>query len=130
LTPSREIVYQHRSKTKDTFPDKLDATVGGHVDSGQTYAEAAVRECQEEVGLPVSADDLIPIKKIRKNAMDTSTGMTNNVFRMQFAYLFEGGIKDLRVEPGESQGFQAWPINSLDHLPASDRDKFIPQLLE
>ena len=29
ITPEGEIIFQHRAKTKDTYPDKLDATVGG-----------------------------------------------------------------------------------------------------
>ena len=32
-TPKSEIVFQHRAKNKDTFPDLLDATVGGHVEN-------------------------------------------------------------------------------------------------
>jgi 16S rRNA (adenine1518-N6/adenine1519-N6)-dimethyltransferase len=28
FTPNKEIVFQHRGKDKDTFPDLLDATVG------------------------------------------------------------------------------------------------------
>jgi len=32
ITPNGEIVFQHRAKDKDTYPDKLDATVGGHVE--------------------------------------------------------------------------------------------------
>jgi len=28
-TPNREIIFQHRAKDKDTYPDLLDASVGG-----------------------------------------------------------------------------------------------------
>ena len=34
ITPNGEIIFQHRAKDKDTYPDKLDATVGGHVEPG------------------------------------------------------------------------------------------------
>lgn len=29
ITPNGEVIFQHRAKDKDTYPDKLDATVGG-----------------------------------------------------------------------------------------------------
>ena len=32
--PESEIIFQHREKDKDTYPDLLDATVGGHVEIG------------------------------------------------------------------------------------------------
>lgn len=50
LTPEGEIVFQHRAKDKDTYPDKLDATVGGHVESNMSYEDTAIKECKEETG--------------------------------------------------------------------------------
>ena len=43
-TPDKEIIFQHRAKNKDTYPDLLDATVGGHVDIGEYVDKAALRE--------------------------------------------------------------------------------------
>ena len=51
LTPKSEIVFQHRAKNKDTYPDKLDATVGGHVGPKMSYEETVVKECKEETGI-------------------------------------------------------------------------------
>jgi len=34
VTPDGEIIFQRRAKDKDTYPDLLDATVGGHVEPG------------------------------------------------------------------------------------------------
>jgi isopentenyldiphosphate isomerase len=35
-TPDRQLIFQHRAKDKETWPDLLDATVGGHVEIGDT----------------------------------------------------------------------------------------------
>ena len=48
VTPQGEIIFQHRAKDKDTYPDKLDATVGGHVEPKMSYEETAIKECKEE----------------------------------------------------------------------------------
>jgi len=46
-----EILIQHRSPTKDIFPDCWDNSVAGHVDSGEDYSTAALRELKEEIGI-------------------------------------------------------------------------------
>ena len=50
-TPKGEILFQHRAKDKDTYPDLLDATVGGHVEIGADYESAALQELEEETGI-------------------------------------------------------------------------------
>lgn len=54
-----EILLQKRSEDKDSFPGCLDSSCAGHADAGETFLEAAVREMNEELGLPVKAQDLI-----------------------------------------------------------------------
>ena len=49
---------QRRSMAKDTSPGRLDPTVGGHLNAGETWREA-IRETEEEIGLRVTADDLV-----------------------------------------------------------------------
>ncbi len=117
FTPNGEIIFQHRAKDKDTWPDMYDATVGGHVDEGMTYEETAVKECLEEVGQNVKEEDLILIKKIRSNLEDESTRKINNVFRVCYAYLFTGILKDLQIEEGKSQGFVKFKVSELEDLP-------------
>ncbi len=46
-----QLLLQKRSPDKDIQPDKWDTSVGGHLDPGESYLEAAVREMHEELGL-------------------------------------------------------------------------------
>lgn len=46
-----EILLQHRSPTKDTFPNCWDNSSAGHVDAGEDYDTAAYRELEEELGI-------------------------------------------------------------------------------
>lgn len=46
-----DLLLQKRSVNKDIQPGKWDTSVGGHVDAGEEYAEAAVRELEEELGV-------------------------------------------------------------------------------
>lgn len=48
------IYLQHRPAWKDIQPDKWDTAVGGHVDLGESVAQALQREAGEELGLSIS----------------------------------------------------------------------------
>ena len=43
-----------RSSLKQSFPNALDFSVGGHVKRGETYLEAMKRECIEEVNIDLN----------------------------------------------------------------------------
>lgn len=46
-----EILLQKRSSDKDIQPGKWDTSVGGHLDAGEDYEQAACREMKEELGI-------------------------------------------------------------------------------
>ena len=56
-----ELFLQKRSLKKDVQPGKWDTSVGGHVDAGEDYFSAAVRETEEELG--ISGAKLISLYK-------------------------------------------------------------------
>src|SRR3989344_4969317 len=69
-TPKGEIIFQHRAKNKDTYPDLLDATVGGHVEIGSDYENAALQELKEETGIQTEKDKLLFIEMVRNKSHD------------------------------------------------------------
>lgn len=130
ITPRGEIVFQHRAKDKDTYPDKLDATVGWHVEPNMSYEETAVKECLEETGINIKLDKLVFLIKMKKRGFDEATGLINNSIRSQYAYLYDGEIDDLQIEEGKAEGFEAWGIDQLSRLSETDKNKFIPLILD
>ncbi|HXT35709.1 MAG TPA: NUDIX domain-containing protein [Chloroflexota bacterium] len=57
---SGAIVLQRRSAAKDTWPGKLTASVSGHYAAGETLTDV-LREAWEELGMPVTEAELIPL---------------------------------------------------------------------
>jgi isopentenyldiphosphate isomerase len=51
------VLVQRRSKYKQIEPNKIDTTVGGHFQAGETLNEV-VREAYEEIGLEINVDRL------------------------------------------------------------------------
>jgi len=129
-TPKGEIIFQHRAKDKDTYPDLLDASVGGHVEIGSDYLKTALAEVAEETGLKITADDLRFITMVRSKNYDPVTKKTNNALRAIYAYLFLGKISDLRLEPGKIIGFEAWSLEKIFNISEMDKKLFIPSIFD
>jgi isopentenyl-diphosphate delta-isomerase type 1 len=61
------VFLQKRSMTKDASPGLWDSSCSGHVDAGEDYDTAAVRELGEELGLPAAVK---PERWLRVEARD------------------------------------------------------------
>lgn len=48
-----EVLLQKRSRLKDVHPGAWDSSAAGHLDAGESYAGAAKREIEEELGMAV-----------------------------------------------------------------------------
>ncbi len=130
ITPNKEIVFQHRARDKDFYPDLLDATVGGHVDLGDDYGGTAIREIEEETGLKIDSKDLVFLSKDRNGPfIDPVTGTTNNTWKENYIYTFSGLLSDLKVEEGKAIGFESWPMDKLRNISEVEKEKFIPYVL-
>jgi isopentenyl-diphosphate delta-isomerase len=53
-----QILLQKRSETKDQFPLCYTSSASGHLDAGETYEQAAIRELEEELGLKCPLEHL------------------------------------------------------------------------
>ncbi len=61
LRPDGLLCLQRRSYAKDNCPGLLSSSCAGHVDSGEDYLSAAVRELHEELGVAVPSMALLEI---------------------------------------------------------------------
>lgn len=54
-----QILLQKRCETKDSFPGCYDISSAGHIPAGVGFAESAIRELKEELGISVQEADLV-----------------------------------------------------------------------
>ncbi|MEI3000306.1 MAG: NUDIX domain-containing protein [Victivallis sp.] len=98
------ILLQKRSRSKDIQPGKWDTAVGGHVDAGEDYLTAALRELREELGVTASAGELRHLfdSKIR-NAVESEDV---RVYALRSAGPF-------RFQPEEIDEIRFWTADEL-----------------
>lgn len=72
FNPGGEVYLQRRSAQKDTYPLRWTTSCSGHVDAGEDYDFAVVREMGEELGLKISG--VSALTKLLKHGPCRETG--------------------------------------------------------
>ena len=87
------IFLQKRSMKKDTSPGRWDSSSSGHVDAGEDYDAAAMRELGEELGLhPVEA----PVRWFRVEACPETGAEFVWVYRLRAAGPFTLNAEEIK----------------------------------
>lgn len=58
-TSNQEILVQKRSHNKEIYPNLWDVSVAGHIESGESPINSAIREVSEEIGFAISKEHLL-----------------------------------------------------------------------
>jgi 8-oxo-dGTP pyrophosphatase MutT (NUDIX family) len=93
------LFVQRRTPGKETWPDRLDVTVGGHLGVGEEALEGGLREIEEELGLQVASGDLIPLGT-RRIEQEISAGCDRE-FHEVFLLVRSLSPEDLRLQKEE-----------------------------
>jgi len=64
LNSEEKLWIPRRTATKKIAPNGLDYSAGGHVQTGETYDQAMLRELEEETGIHADPSELICIGKL------------------------------------------------------------------
>lgn len=96
------LFLQKRSAKKDIFPHLWDTSVGGHIDWGETPAQAVLREANEELNL-----SNLDICYIGKHVMQTQ-------FERELTYCYYA-ISDQKPQPDmdEVSDGRFWTLNEI-----------------
>lgn len=110
-----EVFVQLRSMNKDNGAGLWDTSAAGHVDSGESYAECAIRELQEELGIvvdPVALNEVGTLPPTTRNGFEFS--VIYSVCSEQPLVLQEEEIDDGRwVSP---ENLESWLSSSSDQF--------------
>lgn len=79
LNDKDELLLQKRSASKKTYPNCWDISGAGHIRSGESVLEGAIRELKEELSVVIQDKDLEYITTIKN---------TKNPKNMEFQYVY------------------------------------------
>jgi len=112
-----EMALQMRSAQKAFCPLHWCTAVGGHVQSGESYEQAAFREFHEELGMTAE------LTYLRKDRYDDHRGITK--FLTTYTAEYDGPFE---VNPEEVGRVEYFSQDTLKQMIA-DGEKFHPELL-
>lgn len=115
-----DLLLQKRSPLKDSCPGLWDSSVSGHLDSGEDYQAAAIRELDEEMGIVTSE----PPEEIARIAACEKTGWEH--IRLYRAH-HDGA---LRYPAAEIESALFFPLAELAAWVAACPSDFAPGFLE
>lgn len=93
------LFVQLRAPGKDTWPDLLDVIAAGHLRAGEETLDG-LREIEEELGLSVRAEELLPLGT-RRIEREIPGGGLDREFQEAFLLVRELSPADLRLQEEE-----------------------------
>lgn len=96
------LLLQLRSPTKRNYPDMLDITAAGHLESGE-QPDDGVRELEEELGVVLDGQDLRYLG-IKHDVADEENGARNREFAHVYMLRDDRALQDYRLQVEEVSG--------------------------
>lgn len=114
LKPDGQLLLQLRSDSKDQYPGCYTSSASGHVDSGEDYESAAVRELREELSLGGPIDFL-----------EKFSGSPETAFEFTVLYQLVTDAEPV-LDQKEIASAEFLPLNKIETMIAESPEKFTP----
>lgn len=128
------ILMQQRSKSKEKNPGKWDVAAAGHVSSGQTSAEAAIRETLEEVGIKVNEKELEYILTYKNKEKVEEDYIDNQIYDCYIVKKEKIELKDIKIQESEVEQVKLCDLKEVTEIIESGnimkRDELYKKIIE
>ena len=114
-TKNRQILLQQRAKSKAIYPLLWDVSVAGHIDSGESITQGALREIKEEIDLSLTEGSLIKIG-IFECFKTYPNGMIDNEFHHTFIAELNITIEELKPQKEEVEALKLVTFDEFEVL--------------
>ncbi len=111
-TADKKILLQQRAFTKKVFPGLWDISVAGHIAAGEDILTAAKREVFEELGLPITEEELFKIGT-RIHHVEHKNGIIDNEHHHVFIAELKSSLEKLILQKDEVEGVKLFDLEVL-----------------
>jgi isopentenyldiphosphate isomerase len=110
----RFVRFQLRQTNKDTNPSCYDITAAGHLAAGETVAQA-VRELEEELGVAVPFEQLVPLLRWREEDEGEANGVPyiDREFSHVFGLVWDEPMAAMRLQADEVAGLYEAELSDM-----------------
>ncbi len=110
------ILMQQRSKNKAKNPGKWDVAAAGHVSSGQTSTEAAIRETLEEVGIKVNEKELQYILTYKNKENVDEDYIDNQIYDCYIVKKEQIDLKNIKMQESEVEQVKLCNLKEFNEI--------------
>ncbi|RZN84096.1 MAG: NUDIX domain-containing protein [Winogradskyella sp.] len=118
-TEKNEILLQQRSHKKVIYPLLWDVSVAGHIDAGETFTEATIRETEEEIGLKLKENDLTKIGTHLHKSIYDNGKIKDFEFHQIYIAKLNIELEDLTPQKDEVEALKLVTFNQFENLLAN-----------
>ncbi|WP_438977229.1 NUDIX hydrolase [Polaribacter sp.] len=111
-TADKKILLQQRAFTKKVFPGLWDISVAGHIAAGEDILTAAKREVFEELGLPITEEELFKIGT-RIHHVEHKNGIIDKEHHHVFIAELKSSVEKLILQKDEVEGVKLFDLEVL-----------------
>jgi len=115
-TAKGEILLQQRSHKKIIFPLLWDVSVAGHIDAGETFIEAALRETEEEIGLKLDGNNLKHIGVFLHETSYNNGKIQDNEFHQVYISELKIPLNQLTIQEAEVEAVKLVSFQKFEEL--------------
>lgn len=116
FTSNGEILLQQRSQKKTIYPLLWDVSVAGHIDAGETFIEAVLRETKEEIGLQLEPNHLQKIGTFLHETNYANGKIKDNEFHQVFIAKLNVELNNLMPQEDEVEALKLVSFKEFEIL--------------
>ena len=113
LNQQDEVLLSLRHPDKKYLPNYWDVCLGGHLDPGESYGEAALRELEEEIGLRPQPEELIFLGTMDVVVVDESVALRDFEHAGVFVWRVINSLYEFTMQPDEVAELKWMPIKDV-----------------